>query len=71
MAAKSLTEAVRDHQIELNKLISHLDGIKDEVRRANLLEIRDRLTKLEATLDASTSRPCSFNSGCSRSRSPS
>ncbi|VTT96379.1 unnamed protein product [Gemmataceae bacterium] len=51
MAGKSPTEAVRDLQIELNKLISHVDGIKDEIRRASLLEIRERLTKLEPTLE--------------------
>lgn len=51
MAGKTPTELIRELQRELAKLIAELNGLRDEVRRADLLATRDRLTKLEATLD--------------------
>src|SRR3954454_21023695 len=51
MAGKSPTELIRELQLEVAKLISELNGLSDEVRKADLLGARDRLTKLEASLN--------------------
>src|SRR5688500_10970764 len=51
MAAKSPSELIRDLQIEVTKLLGQLDGLKDEIRKAELLATRDRLTKLESVLE--------------------
>jgi hypothetical protein len=37
-------------QVEVTKLIAELKGLREEVRQAELLSIRDRLTKLESVL---------------------
>ena len=51
MAGKTATELIRELQLEVTKLTSQLDGLKDELRKVELLAMRDRLTKLEAILE--------------------
>jgi hypothetical protein len=51
MAGKSPTELIRDLQLEVARLTEQLSSLKEEVRKAELFDTRDRLTKLEATLE--------------------
>jgi hypothetical protein len=51
MAGKSPAELIRELHLELTKLIGQLDAVKDEVRKAELIANRERLTKLEAVLE--------------------
>ena len=51
MAAKSPKELIGELHLEVTKLIAELNGLRDEVRRAELLNTRDRLIKLESVLD--------------------
>ena len=51
MATKSPTELIRELQLEVTRLTEQLTSIKEEVRKAELLATRDRLTKLEAILE--------------------
>lgn len=50
MAGKSATELIRELQLEVSRLTEQLSALKEEVRKAELLDTRDRLTKLEAML---------------------
>jgi hypothetical protein len=50
MAAKSPTELIRELQIEVTKLTEQITGLKEEVRTANLLGLRERFVKIEERL---------------------
>ena len=47
MASRSPTELIREIQLETVRLLQRLDSFQDEVKNADLLQIRERLAVLE------------------------
>jgi hypothetical protein len=48
MAGKSPMELIREVQVEMARLLQRLDGFQDEVNKADLLQVRERLAVLES-----------------------